>query len=218
MLHLACVSGTLSPNFPCTKGDDSLTPRGNPLGIFDVYRQDMELQPGYKTLWNSRNGWFKLTHMCRSWRHLVHLSPSCLDVHLLFTPSRSSRVTMLRCLPPFPILDSHCPASWMEKEEILAAAAIRHHSHVCVIVLGSDEQQQARIIYSHQKLSWNNGLWLDSTWVAWGLSSCVTIGPPFSFISLSLLYYSWLVMWSHHVITYVTYCFVTSIVCDPLSR
>ena len=48
----------------------------------------------------------------------------------------------------------------------------------------------------------------------------VTIGPPpFLFSYSSLLFcYSWLVMWSHHVITYVTYCSVTFIVCNPLSR
>ena len=45
----------------------------------------------------------------------------------------------------------------------------------------------------------------------------VMIGPPFSF-SISLPFTTRDLSCDHHVITYVTYCFVMSIVCDPLSR
>ena len=64
------------------------------LEIFDAYRQDMELLPRYEIIWNSNDGWFKLTHVCRRWRRLVHLSPTRLHVHLLFTLHRSSRVLL----------------------------------------------------------------------------------------------------------------------------
>lgn len=96
------------------------------LEIFDAYRQLYELQPHYENFWNSRDGWFKLTHVCQSWRHVVHSSPSRLDVHLLFTPHRSSRVIMLKSLPPFPILVDHSFADGIDtgREQGLALAAI----------------------------------------------------------------------------------------------
>lgn len=94
------------------------------LEIFDAYRQLYEHQPHYENFWNSRDGWFKLTHVCQSWRHVVHSSPSRLDVHLLFTPHRSSRVTMLKSLPPFPILVDHSLADGADREQSLALAAL----------------------------------------------------------------------------------------------
>ncbi|KAF8263627.1 hypothetical protein EI94DRAFT_1740533 [Lactarius quietus] len=100
------------------------------LEIFDAFRQLYELEPRYETVWNSGDGWFKFTHVCRSWRRLVHLSPTRLHVHLLFTPHRSSRVTMLKNLPPFPILVDYSNADWTERELRLAIAAIRHRSRV----------------------------------------------------------------------------------------
>ena len=92
------------------------------LEVFDAYRQDMELLPRYENIWNSRDGWFKLAHVCQRWRRVVLLSPTRLHLHLLFTPRKSSRVTMLECLPTFPILVDYRAASWIEKKENLALA------------------------------------------------------------------------------------------------
>lgn len=100
------------------------------LDTFDAYRQLFKLSPNYENTWNSRYGWFKLTHVCRSWRRLVHLSPSRLQVHLLFTPRRSSRGTILKSLPPLPILIDYCAESWNEKQERFILAAIRQRSRV----------------------------------------------------------------------------------------
>lgn len=94
------------------------------LEIFDAHRKLYELQPHYENFWNSRDGWFKLTHVCQSWRRVVHSSPSRLDMHLLFTPNRSSRVLMLKSIPPFPILVDYSLADWTEREQGLALAAI----------------------------------------------------------------------------------------------
>ena len=105
------------------------------LEIFDAYRQLYKLQPNYENLWNSRDGWFKLAHVCLLWRRVVLLSSSRLHVHLLFTPRRPSKEPMLRCLPRFPILVDYSAASWTEKEENLALAAIRHRSRVRRIAL-----------------------------------------------------------------------------------
>ena len=100
------------------------------LEVFDAYRRDIELLPRYENIWNSRDGWFKLAHVCTRWRRLVFLSPTRLHVHLLFTPRRSSRVIMLKQLPPFPILVDYHAASWTERIEDLALAALRPRNRV----------------------------------------------------------------------------------------
>jgi hypothetical protein len=105
------------------------------LEIFDAYRKDIELLPRYEKIWNSSDGWFKLTHVCQRWRRLVHLSPTRLHVHLLLTPRRSSRVLMLKNLPPFPVLVDYHFISSTETEDNLALAALRHRSRVRGIVL-----------------------------------------------------------------------------------
>ena len=105
------------------------------LEIFDAYRHLYKIQPDYEALWNSRDGWFKLTHVCLRWRRVVFLASSRLHLHLLFTPHRSSRATVLRCLPRFPFLVDYRTASWTKKEQNLALAAIRHRGRVRGIAL-----------------------------------------------------------------------------------
>jgi hypothetical protein len=100
------------------------------LEIFDAYRQLYASEPRYENIWNSRDGWFKLTHVCRNWRRLVHLSPSRLHVQLLFTPRRSSKALLLRNLPPFPILVDYRFSKWTKREVSLAIAALEHHGRV----------------------------------------------------------------------------------------
>jgi hypothetical protein len=39
------------------------------LEIFDQYRQSFVDQP--ERVWNNKNGWFKLAHVCHNWRCLV---------------------------------------------------------------------------------------------------------------------------------------------------
>jgi hypothetical protein len=105
------------------------------LEIFDAYRKDIgELQP-YESVWNSRDGWFKLAHVCLHWRRVVLLSPSRLRVRLLFTPHRSSKEPMLGCLPRFPILVDYIDGFWTENAKNLAIAAIRYRSRVHGITL-----------------------------------------------------------------------------------
>ncbi|KAH9173330.1 hypothetical protein EDB89DRAFT_2068788 [Lactarius sanguifluus] len=112
--------------------DNDKLPEDVLLEIFDIYRQFYEHQTNYEKFWNSRDGWFKLAHVCLHWRRVVLLSSSRLQVHLLFTPRRSPAEPMLRCLPRLPILvdcsveDSIAP--WTEKEDKLAIDAIRHRS------------------------------------------------------------------------------------------
>ena len=100
------------------------------MEIFDAYRRLYESDPRYENIWNSKDGWFKLTHVCRSWRRLVHLSPSRLHVRLLFTPYRSSKAVLLKNLPPFPILVDYRLTKWTNNEVNLVLAAIEHRDRV----------------------------------------------------------------------------------------
>ncbi|KAH9173327.1 hypothetical protein EDB89DRAFT_2068785 [Lactarius sanguifluus] len=68
--------------------DNDKHPEDVLLEIFDAYRQLHKLQPNYGKLWNSKDGWFKLAHVCLHWRRAVLLSPSRLHLHLLFTPAQ----------------------------------------------------------------------------------------------------------------------------------
>ena len=67
----------------------------------------------------------------------MHLSPSRLHVHLLFTPRRSSKARLLRNLPPFPILVDYRFIRWKKGELSLLLAALEHHGRVRGISLGT---------------------------------------------------------------------------------
>ncbi|KAH8995379.1 hypothetical protein EDB92DRAFT_199557 [Lactarius akahatsu] len=126
----------LANRWSCMARADKL-PENVLVEIFDAYRRDIELQPGYKYVWNSRDGWFTLAHVCRNWRRAVFSSPSRLHVHLLFTPRRSSKAPVLNSLPPFPILIDYYPetGTWTKEDESLALAAVSDRSRVREIAL-----------------------------------------------------------------------------------
>jgi hypothetical protein len=139
-------SSSLSGGFNCprvTIYNHSTLPEDVLLEIFDAFRQLHELQPNYETLWSSRDGWFKLAHVCLHWRRILLLSPSRLHLHLVLTPYRPSRGPLLRCLPRLPIwVDYTSAASWTTRnEESLALAVMGHRSRVRGITLGSCPDQ-----------------------------------------------------------------------------
>jgi len=87
--------------------DDSL------LNIFCLYRQpllDGDEGHGDRILWgpewNRERWWYKLTHVCRRWRHLILGSASYLDLCLLCV-SGTPVADMLAHSPPFPIIIDH---------------------------------------------------------------------------------------------------------------
>jgi len=87
--------------------DDSL------LNIFCLYRLAL-LYGGegdsvhilWRVDWNGERWWYKLTHVCRRWRHLILASPSHLGLCLLCAPG-TPVVDMLAHSPPFPIIIDH---------------------------------------------------------------------------------------------------------------
>ncbi|KAH9071151.1 hypothetical protein EDB83DRAFT_318376 [Lactarius deliciosus] len=145
MMLIRSTAGALLANrWSCMARADKL-PENVLVEIFDAYRQDIELQPVYKNVWNSRDGWFKLAHVCRNWRRVVLSSPSRLHLHLLFTPRRSSKATVLNNLPPLPILINyyHETGTWTKKDESLALAAVSDRSRVRGVVLRSQCRETA---------------------------------------------------------------------------
>ncbi|KAN0141661.1 hypothetical protein V8E53_000123 [Lactarius tabidus] len=103
------------------------------LEIFDAYRQEIELRPRYENVWNSRDGWLKLTHVCQHWRRVVLSSSesSCLHMYLLFTQHRPLKEHVLMFLPRFPILvDYSGTLRTTEVDEDLADGVIRHRRRI----------------------------------------------------------------------------------------
>ena len=82
------------------------------LEIFDFYRQIFEHQPTYERDWNSKNGWFKLAHVCRNWRSIVLTSSSRLQLRLFFTDGTPTRAAVLRGLPHLPIVVDYLRIAW----------------------------------------------------------------------------------------------------------
>ena len=87
--------------------DDSL------LNVFRLYRPPLvDGNEGYDdrvmlgSQWNRERWWYKLTHVCRRWRHLILGSASSLGLCLLCAPG-TPVADMLAHSPPFPIIIDH---------------------------------------------------------------------------------------------------------------
>ena len=96
--------------------------------IFDYYLGEDAHARNHK-------GWYKLTHTCRRWRHIIFSFPSCLHVHLYCTYG-SPVADMLSHLLPFPLIinyDGQQPLSPKDKEGVLLA--LQKHDHICSISL-----------------------------------------------------------------------------------
>ena len=154
-VSFSCTLGTLIRSFDANISrrvnlkSDHIFPDDVLLEIFDAYRQDVELLPHYENIWNSKDGWFRLAHVCTRWRRVVLLSPTCLHLHLHFIPRSSSKVTMLERLPPFPILVDYRAASWIEKENRALAVIMSNHSRVCGIALRTPYMDKVCRALSH---------------------------------------------------------------------
>ena len=72
------------------------------LNIFHWYRLG-NTTDGFDRGWNLERWWYKLIHVCRTWRHLILTSPSRLDLHLVCTYG-TPITTMLTHSPPLPLI------------------------------------------------------------------------------------------------------------------
>ena len=74
------------------------------LEIFDLYWQTFGDQLSSERVWN-KNGWFKLTYVCRNhWRSVVLASPSQLRLRLYVAGKMPTRAVALECLSHFPVI------------------------------------------------------------------------------------------------------------------
>ncbi|KAH8976728.1 hypothetical protein EDB86DRAFT_3094684 [Lactarius hatsudake] len=72
------------------------------IDIFHWYRLGNTTN-GFDRGWHLERWWFKLIHVCRTWRHLILASPSRLDLHLVCTYGTPVR-TLLTHSPPLPLI------------------------------------------------------------------------------------------------------------------
>ena len=101
------------------------------MEIFDSYLQAFERDPPYEWIWNGKNGWFKLAHVCRKWRCVVLSSSSRLHARLLFAPCRPPSAIILTRLPPLPIIINYGTTLIRSlKEQNGVAAALRYPDRV----------------------------------------------------------------------------------------
>jgi hypothetical protein len=101
------------------------------LNIFYLYRLDCFCDNVPPSEWNSERWWYKLTQVCRSWRHLILASPSTLCLRLVCT--YGTPVTkMLEHSPHLPLIinymDEHLMATAEDEEGILLA--LQHRDRV----------------------------------------------------------------------------------------
>ncbi|KAH8981957.1 hypothetical protein EDB86DRAFT_393015 [Lactarius hatsudake] len=72
------------------------------LDIFRWYRLGNTTE-GVDRGWKLERWWFKLIHVCQTWRYLILASPTSLDLHLVCTYG-TPVTTVLTHLPPLPLI------------------------------------------------------------------------------------------------------------------
>src|SRR6266853_4261198 len=114
-----------SPIFPRAgpKSSINVLPDDVLLDVFDFCRLDDVLA------WN-HEGWYKLVHTCRQWRHIIFSSPSRLDLQLYCTYG-TPVADMLSHSPPLPlIVDYGAQRRLPTKDEEGALLALQNRDRV----------------------------------------------------------------------------------------
>ncbi|KAI9432403.1 hypothetical protein H4582DRAFT_1112410 [Lactarius indigo] len=93
------------------------------LSIFNRY------QPDDENIWKPRLGWFKLAHVCRRWRRLIHESAFHLHAHILCTKG-APVVDMLPLLPPLPLVIDYQSTTIPAQDELGISHALRLRDRV----------------------------------------------------------------------------------------
>lgn len=100
------------------------------LEIFDHYRQSFDHRKHSLRVWNNKNGWFKLAHVCHKWRCIVLASPSRLRLLLMFAESTPTRAAVLESLSHLPILVDYRKISWNAGAQTRFISALRYPNRV----------------------------------------------------------------------------------------
>ena len=103
------------------------------LEIFDYYRRSFCTRSTYLRDWNSKNGWFKLAHVCHRWRIVILASPSRLELRIYFAHDTPARAVVLECLSHLPIVVNYRGTTWTAGTPQRFVSALRFPDRVCAI-------------------------------------------------------------------------------------
>ena len=117
------------------------------LEIFDFYRQSLRDRRNHERVWNNKNGWFKLAHVCHNWRSVVLASPCRLRLRLYFTHDTPTRAAALQPLSRLPIIVDYSNVRWNAKVLRCLISALRYPDRVYRIAIkGSYKYKHSAII------------------------------------------------------------------------
>ena len=117
------------------------------LEIFDFYLQSFRDQPSSERIWNNKNGWFKLAHVCHNWRSVVLASPCRLRMRLYFAHDTPTRAAVLQAYPHLPIIVDYSNVGWNANALRGLVSALRYPDRVCrIAIMGSHKPDQFAII------------------------------------------------------------------------
>jgi hypothetical protein len=105
------------------------------LEIFDLYRHTFGDQLSSERVWNNKNGWFKLAHVCHNWRSVVLASPSRLRLRLYFSSKTPTRAVVLERFSHLPIIVNYSSVVWKGSAPERLISALRHPNRVCRIAI-----------------------------------------------------------------------------------
>ena len=116
-----------APNRPVTIGN---LPGEVLLEIFDHYHQSLQNLP--LGVWNNRNGWFKLAHVCHKWRCIVFESSRRLRLLLFFAENTPTRAVALESphLSHLPIVVEYSTTNWNAGAQRRLISALRYPNRV----------------------------------------------------------------------------------------
>ncbi|KAH9056278.1 hypothetical protein EDB87DRAFT_1257381 [Lactarius vividus] len=86
------------------------------LNIFHWYRLG-NTTDSFGRGWNLERWWYRLIHVCRTWRHLILASPTGFDLHLVCTHG-TPVTTMLTHSPPLPLIINYPGGSAGKEEDV----------------------------------------------------------------------------------------------------
>ena len=115
------------------------------LEIFDLYRHTFGDPLSSERAWNTKNGWFKLAHVCHNWRCIVLASPSRLRLRLYFTSNTPTRALALERLSHLPIVVNYSNVIWKGDASKRFTSAIRYPNRVCRIAIQGSYDASDRI-------------------------------------------------------------------------
>ena len=117
------------------------------LEIFDHYRQSFCRRDFPLRVWNNKNGWFKLVHVCHRWRCIVLASRHRLGLLLFFTENTPTRAAVLESQPlaRLPIFVDYSRIVWNTGAQTRLISALRYYDRVFRIAINGPRKDFDKI-------------------------------------------------------------------------